>query len=67
MPDCVFARLALAGVLLAGAGIGAGEAGTPGLPERTAGINAILNVCPPELAERVLIEYFNRIYVPPAR
>jgi glutamate/tyrosine decarboxylase-like PLP-dependent enzyme len=54
-------------LLLAGAGIGAGEAGTPGLPERTAGINAILNVCPPELAERVLIEYFNRIYVPPAR
>ena len=54
-------------LLLAGAGIGAGEAGAPGLPERTAGINAILNVCPPELAERVLIEYFNRIYVPPAR
>jgi hypothetical protein len=30
----------------------------------TAGINAILNVCPPELAERVLIDFFNRIYVP---
>lgn len=51
-------------LLLAGAGIG-GEAGAaPEVPERTAGINAILNVCPPELAERVLIEFFNRIYVP---
>lgn len=51
-------------LLLAGAGIG-GEAGAaPEVPDRTAGINAILNVCPPELAERVLIEFFNRIYVP---
>ena len=45
-------------------GIG-GEGGAPEVPDRTAGINAILNVCPPELAERVLIEFFNRIYVPP--
>jgi hypothetical protein len=51
-------------LLLAGAGIG-GEGGAPEVPDRTAGINAILNVCPPELAERVLIEFFNRIYVPP--
>ncbi|MGI9576882.1 MAG: pyridoxal phosphate-dependent decarboxylase family protein [Microthrixaceae bacterium] len=50
-------------VLLAGAGIGSDD-GSPALPDETAGINAILNVCPPELAERVLIEYFNRIYVP---
>jgi glutamate/tyrosine decarboxylase-like PLP-dependent enzyme len=53
-------------LLLAGAGIG-GDGAAPDLPERTAGINAILNVCPPELAEGVLIEYFNRLYVPPAR
>jgi sphinganine-1-phosphate aldolase len=52
-------------LLLAGAGIGGGD-GAPEVPDRTAGINAILNVCPPELAERVLIEFFNRIYVPPA-
>lgn len=53
-------------LLLAGAGIGGGDEGAPEVPDRTAGINAILNVCPPELAERVLIEFFNRIYVPPA-
>ena len=54
-------------LLLAGAGIdGGGGGGAPEVPERTAGINAILNVCPPALAERVLIEYFNRLYVPPA-
>jgi glutamate/tyrosine decarboxylase-like PLP-dependent enzyme len=53
-------------LLLAGAGMG-GEAGAaPEVPTSTAGINAILNVCPPALAERVLIEFFNRIYVPPA-
>lgn len=52
-------------LLLAGAGIGDdGAGGAPEVPDRTAGINAILNVCPPALAERVLIEYFNRIYVP---
>lgn len=50
-------------LLLAGAGIGA-DGDVPEVPDRTAGINAILNVCPPELAERVLIEYFNRLYVP---
>jgi len=51
-------------LLLAGAGIGGEAGGAPEVPDRTAGINAILNVCPPELAERVLIEFFNRIYVP---
>ncbi len=51
-------------LLLAGAGIGSDDGGIPALPEATAGINAILNVCPPELAERVLVEYFNRLYVP---
>jgi sphinganine-1-phosphate aldolase len=54
-------------LLLAGAGIGGDEDGAPAVPDRTAGINAILNVCPPELAERVLIEFFNRIYVPTPR
>ena len=53
-------------LLLAGAGIGGDDDGAPEVPDRTAGINAILNVCPPELAERVLIEFFNRIYVPPS-
>jgi sphinganine-1-phosphate aldolase len=53
-------------MLLDGAGIGSVD-GSPALPEETAGINAILNVCPPELAERVLTEYFNRIYVPGPR
>jgi glutamate/tyrosine decarboxylase-like PLP-dependent enzyme len=52
-------------LLLAGAGIDGPAGGAPEVPERTAGINAILNVCPPELAERVLVEYFNRLYVPP--
>ena len=51
-------------LLLAGAGIGGQAGGAPEVPDRTAGINAILNVCPPALAERVLIEFFNRIYVP---
>lgn len=51
-------------LLLEGAGIGGDGKGTPELPEATAGINAILNVCPPDLAERVLIEYFNRLYKP---
>jgi glutamate/tyrosine decarboxylase-like PLP-dependent enzyme len=52
-------------LLLAGAGIGGdGSGGAPDVPQETAGINAILNVCPPELAERVLIEFFNRLYVP---
>jgi glutamate/tyrosine decarboxylase-like PLP-dependent enzyme len=50
--------------LLAGAGLG-GD-GDLEVPTRTAGINAILNNCPPRLAERVLVEYFNRIYVPPS-
>jgi hypothetical protein len=53
-------------LLLQGAGIAVDGGGAPALPQRTAGINAILNVCPPELAERVLVEYFNRLYVPPA-
>ena len=52
-------------LLLAGAGM-AGEPGAaPDVPEATAGINGILDVCPPELAERVLVEFFNRLYVPP--
>jgi len=54
-------------LLLAGAGMAGDAGGLPDLPDHTAGINAILNVCPPELAERVLVEYFNRLYVPPAR
>ncbi|MFN8017992.1 MAG: aminotransferase class V-fold PLP-dependent enzyme [Acidimicrobiales bacterium] len=53
-------------LLLAGAGM-AGEPGAaPDVPEATAGINGILDVCPPALAERVLVEFFNRLYVPPA-
>lgn len=46
--------------LLAAGGIGDAS----GLPDRTAGINAILNACPPRLAGRLLVEYFNRLYVP---
>ena len=53
-------------LLLAGAGIATAPGAAPEVPDATAGINAILNVCPPELAERVLIEYFNRLYVPDA-
>ncbi|MFZ4518697.1 MAG: pyridoxal phosphate-dependent decarboxylase family protein [Microthrixaceae bacterium] len=53
--------------LLEGAGIGASADGGMDLPdEGTAGINAILDVCPAPLAERLLVEYFNRLYVPPA-
>jgi sphinganine-1-phosphate aldolase len=53
--------------LLEGAGIGASDDGAMELPdEGTAGINAILDVCPAPLAERLLVEYFNRLYVPPA-
>lgn len=51
-------------LLLAGAGIGGAPGAAPDVPDATAGINAILNVCPPELAERVLVEFFNRLYVP---
>jgi hypothetical protein len=51
-------------LLLAGAGIGGEPGAAPEVPQATAGINATLNVCPPELAERVLIEFFNRLYVP---
>jgi glutamate/tyrosine decarboxylase-like PLP-dependent enzyme len=51
-------------LLLAGAGMGADPGEAPEVPEATAGINSILDVCPPELAERVLVEYFNRLYVP---
>jgi len=51
--------------LLAAGGLGAGVDGAaPEVPSHTAGISAILNVCPAPLAERVLIEYFNRLYVP---
>ena len=51
-------------LLLAGAGLGDAGDGAPPVPEATAGINALLNVCPPALAERVLVEFFNRLYVP---
>ncbi len=52
--------------LLAAGGLGGDDAGSPsGVPDRTAGINAILNLCPPPLAERLLVEFFNRLFVPP--
>lgn len=54
LDDATFDALLTAG--------GIGDAA--GLPGRTAGINAILNVCPPALASRLLVEYFNRLYVP---
>lgn len=49
--------------LLAGAGL-SDESGEMDVPSRTAGINAILNQCPAPLAERLLIEFFNRLYTP---
>lgn len=48
---------ALFDALLAAGGIG-DAAGLPGL---TAGIDAILNVCPPAVASRLLVEYCNRL------
>lgn len=51
--------------LLASAGISSpGANDAMALPERTASINALLNQCPNELKERMLVEYFNRLYVP---
>ena len=50
--------------LLAGAGLSGGGDGAISLPEGTAEINALLNQCPPELSERLLIEFFNRLYTP---
>jgi len=49
--------------LLAGAGL-AVEGGGLQIPDGTAEINALLNQCPPELSARLLIEFFNRLYVP---
>ena len=50
-------------LLLAGGGLASGGAGdAPEVPSETAGINALLEACPAPLAERVLIEYFNRLY-----
>ena len=52
-------------LLLEGGGLGAGGDGVaPEVPTETASINALLDACPAPLAERVLIEYFNRLYVP---
>ena len=52
--------------LLEGAGIGGSPTGGMDLPDGgTAPINAILDACPAPLAERLLVEYFNRLYVPP--
>lgn len=51
--------------LLAGAGMrGTDTDSSMALPDRTAGINALLNQCPNTLKEKVLVEYFNRLYVP---
>lgn len=50
-------------LLLAGGGLEAGSADeAPEVPSETAGINALLEICPAPLAEKVLIEYFNRLY-----
>jgi len=52
-------------LLLAGGGLDAGgDGGGPELPSETAAINALLEACPAPLAEKVLVEYFNRLYVP---
>lgn len=52
-------------LLLAGGGLGAGGDGrAPDVPTETAAINGLLQACPTPLAEKVLIEYFNRLYVP---
>lgn len=52
-------------LLLAGGGLDAGSDGDgPEVPTETASINALLDACPAPLAEKVLIEYFNRLYVP---
>ncbi len=45
--------------LLALAGIADGA-----LPQRMAAINGILNTLPPELTEKLLIEYFNDLFSP---
>lgn len=51
--------------LLASAGMGSTDnSDAMALPDRTAGINALLNQCPDALKERLLVEYFNRLYVP---
>ncbi|MDY0001215.1 MAG: aspartate aminotransferase family protein [Polyangia bacterium] len=37
-----------------------------GVPDKMADINDIMNVLPPRLAERLLVEYVNRLFAPPA-
>ena len=49
--------------LLAAGGLG-GDGGDIEVPDKTSGISAILNACPAPLAERLLVEFFNRLYVP---
>jgi len=49
--------------LLAAGGLG-GDDGEIEVPDKTSGISAILNSCPAPLAERLLVEFFNRLYVP---
>jgi glutamate/tyrosine decarboxylase-like PLP-dependent enzyme len=52
-------------LLLAGGGLDAGGGGRgPDVPSETAAINGLLQACPTPLAEKVLVEYFNRLYVP---
>jgi glutamate/tyrosine decarboxylase-like PLP-dependent enzyme len=52
-------------LLLAGGGLDAGGDGRgPDVPSETAAINGLLQACPSALAEKVLVEYFNRLYVP---
>lgn len=52
-------------LLLAGGGLDArGVEGGPEVPSETAAINGLLQACPTPLAEKLLVEYFNRLYVP---
>jgi hypothetical protein len=51
--------------LLALAGLGDGQAGDrsgPLLPERMAGVNALLEAVPPALVERLLMAVMSRVY-----
>jgi len=54
LDDAVFAKL-----------IGTAGIKSVGVPEQMAGINDIMNLLPPRLAERLLIEYVNRLFVHP--
>ncbi|GAA3393180.1 pyridoxal phosphate-dependent decarboxylase family protein [Cryptosporangium minutisporangium] len=51
------------GGLLAAAGLGGGDGGFA-LPTRMAEINALLAAAPPRLRERLLVEFFGRLYTP---